>query len=93
MLFRSAALPDSPGQPTSRGSVGAGTFALIDFQPGFLRKDAGHQRLQQGAHFQGYPVCLIVRCDDAQLVIVEVPGRPKRRDVQNRRRIAADCPL
>ena len=73
--------------------MGAGTYALIDFQPGFLRKDAGHQRLQQGAHFQGYPVCLIVRRDDAQLVIVEVPGRPKRRDVQNRRRIAADCPL
>ena len=49
-------------------------WPAINFIASLIRKDPGNQRLQQGSNFQLDPVFGIIRCDDIQLVIVEIPA-------------------
>lgn len=39
-----------------------------------MGEDLSNQRLQQSSNFQLNPVFGIIRCDDIQLVIVEIPS-------------------
>ena len=45
----------------------------VDLIARLMSEDLGNQWLQQGSNFQLDPVFGIIRCDDIQLVIVEIP--------------------
>ena len=46
----------------------------VDLIARLMGEDLGNQWLQQGSNFQLDPVFGIIRCDDIQLVIVEIPS-------------------
>ena len=77
------------GQHPGVGRVLEHTLAPVDFQPGLLRKDAGHQILQQSSDLHSDPVPFIVLDRKVPLVVVEVHRCPKRGDPQDSRRVAA----
>ena len=45
----------------------------VDLIARLMGEDLGNQRLQQGSNLQLDPIFGIIRCDDIQLVIVEIP--------------------
>ena len=45
----------------------------VDLIARLMSEDLGNQRLQQSSNLQLDPVFGIIRCDDIQLVIVEIP--------------------
>ena len=48
-------------------------WPAVDLIARLMGEDLGNQRLQQGSNLQLNPVFGIIRCDDIQLVIVEIP--------------------
>ena len=48
-------------------------WPAVDLIARLMGEYLGNQRLQQGSNFQLDPVFGIIRCDDIQLVIVEIP--------------------
>ena len=48
-------------------------WPAVDLIVRLMGEDLGNQRLQQSSNFQLNPVFGIIRCDDIQLVIVEIP--------------------
>ena len=44
----------------------------VDLIARLMGEDLGNQRLQQGSNLQLDPIFGIIRCDDIQLVIVEI---------------------
>ena len=48
-------------------------WPAVDLIARLMGEDLGNQRLQQSSNLQLNPVFGIIRCDDIQLVIVEIP--------------------
>ena len=48
-------------------------MAAVDLIARLMGEDLGNQRLQQSSNLHLNPVFGIIRCDDIQLVIVEIP--------------------
>ena len=48
-------------------------WPAVDLIARLMSEDLGNQWLQQGSNLQLDPVFGIIRCDDIQLVIVEIP--------------------
>lgn len=49
-------------------------WPAVDLIARLMSEDLGNQWLQQSSNFQLDPVFGIIRCDDIQLVIVEIPA-------------------
>lgn len=63
---------------------------FVDWQAGHLRKDFGHQLLQEVAYSKRNPIAFIlIYCNKVQFVIVDIPCRPEWRDPHNCRGITA----
>ena len=73
-MYRPTTPPCNPDPPASKDiGVPEHERPAVDLIARLMGEDLGNQRLQQSSNLHLNPVFGIIRCDDIQLVMVEIP--------------------